>query len=112
MKDLRLYFYNHYEYDLVYRVFNVTYLLKFLVAQKKNKLNAANTNNQAIQSYDDIRKYSDAVSRGARQRNESLCDDFWLKIQSFLPSYKCETRQAKKKSTQQPPKTLLSDDHE
>jgi hypothetical protein len=45
MKDPRLYFYNHYEYDLVCSGFDVMYLLKFLGAQKKKKSNAANTNN-------------------------------------------------------------------
>ena len=96
MNDPSLYFYNHYEYDLVYSGFNVMYLLKFLVAQKKKKASDSNTNNQAIQSYDDIRKYRDAVHWGARVRNESLCDDFWLKMETFLSSYKRETRQAKK----------------
>ena len=92
MNDPSLYFYNHYEYDLVYSGFNVMYLLKFLVAQKKKKASDSNTNNQAIQSYDDIRKYRDAVHWGARVRNESLCDDFWLKMETFLSSYKRETR--------------------
>ena len=43
MNDPSLYFYNHYEYDLVYSGFNVMYLLKFLVAQKKKKASDSNT---------------------------------------------------------------------
>lgn len=76
--------------DLVYNRLNVDYDLNFLASTKIRA-------DGKVKSYQDSRKYKDAILWGAQVAGERLPVQFHEKMDSFLQAYKKEVQQAKKK---------------
>lgn len=72
-------------YDLKYEGMNVEFVKVFL-GQKKNKANGK------LQSFNNIRKYRDAILWGAECAKERLPTNFHEEIEKWLNSYRKETR--------------------
>ena len=81
MRDPAMYFYDKYEYDLIYAGLNVDYVLKFLMDQEKTA--AGNLRTKA-----DMQKFRDAIKWGAQIRGEALSQECWDKLDLYLFSYK------------------------
>ena len=81
-----LYFYNKYCEDIIYSGLNYKFVLEFL-----SKTKVKNDGN--IKSFEDIRKYKDAILWGSIVRGERLPIEFHEEIEKFLADYKkCTVR--------------------
>lgn len=76
--------------DIIYAGLNVDYVLHFLAS---NKLR----HDGKVKSFQDLRKYKDAILWGSETAGERLPMQFYTQIDLFLQAYKKEYQQAKKK---------------
>jgi len=87
--DPQMFFHRNDKFDLVYAGLNVDFVLKFLVQREKK----ADGN---FRTFDDMRKYKDAINYGASVRNEFPSSHFFQTLGKYLASYQKKTTSAKK----------------
>ena len=89
-KDITLYYFDGaYKKDIVYSGLNVKMFLKFLLQKKE-------LGNGKVASFNDIRKYKDAVIWGSKTVKTPLPMAFYQETDSFLQGYKKLTVKKKK----------------
>lgn len=89
-KDETKYFYDwRYKQDLIYSGLNDQFILHFLVSTKKKE-------DGKFKSFEDMRKYKDAIMWGAKIQGERLPSNFYETFDNFLSAYKKEFRIGKK----------------
>ena len=89
-KDITLYYFDGaYKKDIVYSGMNVKMFLKFLMQKKE-------LGNGKVASFNDIRKYKDAVIWGSKTLKTPLPMAFYQETDSFLQGYKKLTVKKKK----------------
>jgi hypothetical protein len=86
----KYYFKGKYKEDIVYEGLNSNFVLYFLVNTKKK-------DGGKLKSWDDLRKYKDAIMWGAKTQEKQLPRTFYTTFDSFLKGYKKEFTAAKKK---------------
>ena len=92
-KDHSLYYFDgKYKVDLKYSGINIVMVLLFLI----NNKTYTQKGSMYHKSWDEMRKYRDAILWGAKTVGELLPPQFFQGIESFLDSYKKEFVKAKK----------------
>jgi len=87
--DETKYFYDWwYKQDIIYSGINDRFLLHFLVSTKKKE-------DGKYKSFEDMRKYKDAIMWGAKVQGERLPSSFYETFDMFLAAYKKEFRKGK-----------------
>ena len=86
----KYFFKGKYKKDLVYDGLNAEYFLYFLTKTKTKP-------DKKLKSWDDLRKYKDAIMWGSKTADKPLPISFYRKIEKFLKGYKKEFTNAKKK---------------
>jgi len=87
--DETKYFYDWwYKQDIIYSGINDRFLLHFLVSAKKKE-------DGKYKSFEDMRKYKDAIMWGAKVQGERLPSSFYETFDMFLAAYKKEFRKGK-----------------
>jgi hypothetical protein len=89
LRDESKFYYNRYKTDLIYQGMNVNYVLNFLISTERR-------NDGKLKSYQDIRKYRDAILWGAKVSGERLPQQFYEQIDVYLGAYKKKFVIAKK----------------
>ncbi len=89
LRDESKFYYNRYKTDLIYQGMNVNYILNFLILTERR-------NDGKLKSYQDIRKYRDAILWGAKVSGEHLPQQFYEQIDVYLGAYKKKFVIAKK----------------
>lgn len=92
-EPLMWFFKGKYKEDIIYTGLNPKFVLAFLNDEKIVK-HGANKGN--YRSYDDMRKFRDAINNGAKIRSEKMPHDFHVQIEQYLKAYKKEFKKEKK----------------
>ena len=89
-KNKALYYFDGaFKQDIIYTGLNVTLFLKFLIFKK-------DLGDGKVMSFNDIRKYKDAIIWGCKIAKEPLPENFYREIDDYLHGYKKLTVQKKK----------------
>ena len=89
MTNPTLFYYNRYKKDFIYTGLNVKYIIDFLMATKLKE-------NGKLKSFNDIRKYKDAILWGSRIAKQPLPSSFYREIEQYLRGYKIFLKDARK----------------
>jgi len=90
LKDPSKYYFKKFKKEVIYTGLNVKLVLAFLLETQKKE-------DGKIKSFDDIRKYKDAIQWGAATCHERLPTTFYVEIEKYLKSYRRVTQAAKKR---------------
>jgi len=90
MNDPSKYYFKKFKKEVIYTGLNVKLVLAFLLEVHKK-------DDGKLKSYDDIRKYKDAIQWGAVTLHERLPTAFFVEMEKYLKSYRRVTQAAKKK---------------
>jgi hypothetical protein len=84
------FYYGRHKVDLIYKGFNVKYLLHYLMTTTRKA-------NGKMKSHQDVRKYKEAIMWAASVVGERLPTTFFVEMDKYLASYKKQIIKPKKK---------------
>lgn len=90
LQDASKFYFGRYKLDLIYEGLNARYVLQFLMSTKRKEKNGK------LKSFEDTRKYKDAILWGARTAGERLPTAFYEEMDKYLASYKKQFVKARK----------------
>ena len=86
-------YFGKFKKDLVYTGLEVKGVLYFLM---NTQTKAGKSDSRKLKSFEDARKYFDAIKWGATQANQLLPTEFFTQSEQYLASYKKKVVEAKK----------------
>ena len=89
LANVTKFYFGRYKTDLIYQGINVEYVLHFLISVERRK-------DGKLKSFQDIRKYRDAILWGAKVSHQRLPTQFFEQIDSYLAAYKKKIIKGKK----------------